>query len=87
MTYVLVNHKVADFAKWKPLYDAHAGARQTAGLTEEHLLRGVDDPNQVVLLFAANDLKKAQAFAASSDLRETMQKAGVIGKPDIYFLN
>jgi hypothetical protein len=87
MTHVLVNHKVADFTKWKPVYDAHSGARQAAGLTEEHLLRGVDDANQVVLLFAANDLKKAQAFVASSDLRETMQRAGVIGKPDIHFLN
>jgi hypothetical protein len=41
----------------------------------------------VVLLFAAEDLKKAQAFAASSDLREAMQRAGVIEKPDVYFLS
>jgi hypothetical protein len=32
------------------------------------------------------NLHEAQAFARSSDLREAMQKAGVVDKPDIYFL-
>jgi hypothetical protein len=38
-------------------------------------------------LFEAEDLQKAQAFSESSDLREAMQKAGVVGQPDILFLN
>ena len=87
MTHLLVRHNVADFAKWKPVYDAHLAARQKAGLQEKNLLRSVDNPNEVVLLFEAEDLKRAQAFADSSDLREAMQKAGVVGKPDILFLN
>jgi len=32
-------------------------------------------------------LNRAKAFAESADLRETMQKLGVLDKPDIYFLN
>jgi hypothetical protein len=40
----------------------------------------------VFLLFEADDIQKAKEFAASPDLRETMQEAGVIDKPDIYFL-
>jgi len=87
MTHLLVRHNVADFAKWKTLYDAHLTARQKAGLREKNLLRSVDNPNEVVLLFEAEDLKKAQAFSESSDLREAMQKAGVVGQPDILFLN
>jgi len=87
MTHILVRHKVADFAKWKPVYDAHLAARQKAGLREANLLRGIDNPNEVVLLFEAEDLKRAQSFTESSDLRETMQKAGVVGKPDIVFLS
>jgi hypothetical protein len=86
MPYVLVRHKVADFSKWKPGYDAHLPARQKAGLKEEHLLRNTNDPNEVILLFEAADLQKAKEFADSSDLRETMQNVGVIDKPDIYFL-
>jgi len=87
MTHILVRHKVADFAKWKPAYDAHLAARQKAGLREKNLLRSVDNPNEVVLLFEAEDLTRAQAFSESSDLSEAMQKAGVVGKPDILFLN
>jgi hypothetical protein len=37
-------------------------------------------------LFEVESLQKARDFSASSDLRETMQKAGVVDKPDIYFL-
>jgi hypothetical protein len=87
MPYLLVRHKVADFSKWKPVYDAHLGARQKAGLKEEHLMRSIDDPNETVILFEAEDIQKAKEFADSSDLRETMQNAGVIDKPDIYFLS
>ena len=68
-----------------PLRCAFA-ARQKAGLTEKHLLHDTDDSNNLVLLFEADDIQKAKEFAASADLRETMQKAGVIDKPDIYFL-
>ena len=85
MTYLLVRHKVADFSKWKAEY-CHLPTRQKAGLEEEHLLRNLDNPDEVVLLFEAENLHEAQAFARSSDLREAMQKAGVVDKPDIYFL-
>jgi hypothetical protein len=84
--HVLVRHKVADFAKWKPVYDAHLSMRQKASLKEEHLFRNADDPNEVLLLFSAEDVDKAKAFTASDDLRRAMEKAGVSDKPDVYFL-
>ena len=86
MTYLMVRHKVADFGEWKPVYDAHAPARAKAGLKEEHLFRNMDNPDEIVLLFSAEDLGKAKAFAGSADLREAMQKAGVTDKPDLHFL-
>jgi hypothetical protein len=85
MQYVLVRHKVADFSKWKPAYDAHLGARQKAGLKEKHRLRNIESPNEVRLLFEVEDIQKAKEFAGSSNLREAMQNAGVIDRPDIYF--
>ena len=87
MHYLLIRHKVANFAKWKPAYDAHGSARANAGLKEERLLRNIDDPNEVVLLFSAQDLDKAKQFAASDELRQRMQQAGVTDKPDLWFLN
>ena len=84
--HMLVRHKVADFDKWKPVYDAHQSARQSAGLKEEHLFRNADEPNEVLLLFSMEDLEKAKGFTASDQLRRAMEKAGVSDKPDVYFL-
>jgi hypothetical protein len=86
MNYVLVRHKVADFSKWKPVYDAHLPVRQAAGATELYLLRNIDDPSEVIILFETEDLQKARELVASDDLRERMQESRVIDKPNIYFL-
>ena len=85
-SYLLIRHKVSDFSEWKRGYDAHLPKRTEAGLTEEHLLRGATDANEVVLLFQVKDLNRAKTFAESPDLRQTMQNVGVLDKPDIYFL-
>lgn len=87
LTYVLIRHKVRDYSVWKPVYDAHLPKRLEAGLTEKHLFRGATDANEVTLLFEVKDFGRAKAFFESADLRETMEKAGVIDRPDIYFLN
>lgn len=87
MTYMLVRHKVEDFRIWKEVYDEHLPTREAAGLREAHLLRNLDNPHEVVILFEASDLEKARAFAASEDLKVTMQRAGVTDQPDIYYLD
>ena len=86
-SYTIVRSKVRDFAEWKSEYDAHLPKREEAGLTEKYLLRGANDPNEVILVFEAADLNRARAFAESAELREVMQKVGVVDKPDIYYLN
>jgi hypothetical protein len=57
-----------------------------AGLKEEHLLRNLDKPNEVFLLFEVKDVEKAKEFGASANLRDAMQDAGVVDKPDLYLL-
>lgn len=85
-TYMLVRHKVRDFTEWKHGYDEHLPKRNEAGLKEKYVLHNDQEPNEVVVLFEAADLGRARDFAESADLRETMQRVGVIDKPDIYFL-
>jgi hypothetical protein len=84
--YFLVKHKVRDFLAWKSEFDAHAPMQAAAGLSVKKLLHGADDPNEVVILFKAEDVARAKAFAESANLKEVMEKAGVISKPDISFL-
>jgi hypothetical protein len=87
MPLLIIRHKVKDFANWKTAYDAHAGARAKAGLTNGRVTRSVDDPNELVLIFDAADLEQAKTFGASNDLRTAMQSAGVSDTPTVYFLN
>ncbi len=86
-TYMLIRHKVRDFFEWKKVYDSHLMKRIEAGLIEKHIFRNVDDTNEVTILFQARDLARARGFTQSSDLGERMEKAGVVGRPDIFFLN
>jgi len=85
--YMLVHHKVKDFSAWKLGYDAHLPKRVQAGLAEKYVLQDAGNPNEVVVLFEADDLRRAKAFAESGDLQQTMEKAGVTGKPDIDYLH
>ncbi len=84
--YLLVRHQVRDFSEWKDGYDAHLPVREEAGFSEKYMLQGADDPNEVTLLFEAEDLKRAKDFTESAELKEVMEKVGVLGKPDFYFL-
>jgi hypothetical protein len=86
-SYVLVRAKVRNFEAWKKAYDAHLSVRQEYGLGEEHVLRGADDQNDVVILFKASSLDRAKAFMANPSVVEVIQKSGVVGKPDVAFLN
>jgi hypothetical protein len=85
--FILVRHKVRDFNTWKAAFDADRPMRTETGLTETKLLRGAEDPNEIILLMEVKDLNRAKAMMASPELRQTMQAAGVVDKPDIYFLN
>jgi hypothetical protein len=67
MPHLLVRHKVSDFFKWKSAYDAHLPARKEAGLKEEHLLRNMENPNEVFLFFEVKDVEKAKEFGASAN--------------------
>ena len=86
-SFLLIRHKVRDFADWKRGYDMHQPKRTEAGLTEKHLLQVTGNPNEVVMLFETTDLARAKAFVGSADLQEVMQKVGVVDKPDVYFLD
>jgi len=87
MAHMLVRHKVADFDKWKSVYEDHRSAREAAGLKDLQLWRNEGDPSEVILLFEVSDVEKAKAFASSPDAKEKMAAAGVQDLPDVVFLS
>jgi hypothetical protein len=80
-----IRHRVADYTKWRPAYDAHKHARVAAGVTNGRIYQSKDDPNDVVILFDVVDVSKGKAFSQSQDLKSRMKTAGVLGQPEFLF--
>ena len=87
MPYQIIRHKVEDYAKWKPVFDEHRTTREAHGLKGERLFRNASSPNEIVALFEWEDAEKMSQFTGSQDLREAMQRTGVLGPPDIVVLD
>jgi hypothetical protein len=82
----IIVHEVKDFDTWKTAFDAHEGARRAAGIVMHNLHRDADAPNRVVVFMAAEDAETLPKFASSDELKEKMMEAGVVGAPDITFM-
>ena len=87
MPFVLIQHSVEDYDKWKLAFDEDGAMRQAAGSKGGSVLRNADDPNQINILLEWDTMDNARAFAGSDDLREKMEGAGVTGVPNVYFLD
>jgi hypothetical protein len=86
MGMVIVHHTVKDYAAWKPAYDKHATVRKAAGLSHDHVLQAVDNPNAVTIVMDFSNFDNAKKFAESEDLKTVMKAAGVVGAPSIHLL-
>lgn len=81
---VFVHHEVADYAAWRKAYDAFAPTQRKMGVVAQSVYQTVDNPNDVVVTHDFASAAKAKAFLSSDELRNTMQKAGVKGAPQIW---
>jgi hypothetical protein len=86
MAYMIVKHKVKDYNRWKPAFDAHATVRANGGSKGGRLFKSSDNPNELTIIWKWDTIENARKFASSPDLEKVMREAGVIGKPEIYFM-
>ena len=83
---VIVSLKVAEFSKWKAGFDAHAEDRAEAGLNAvAH--QNIDDPNNAIVIVTAPSKEAFLAFFTTPETQEMQKKAGVLGPPEIKFIN
>ena len=82
---MMIHHKVKDYATWRSGYDGHEKSRLSAGITNGRVFRSTEDPNDVVILQDVAGVAKARSWSGSDDLKAAMQKAGVLGSPNIRF--
>jgi hypothetical protein len=84
-TRVMVTSKVKDWDAWKKQFDDHKPARVAAGLMDRAVGYSVGDNHNITLVFAVSDMKKAEEFFKSKDLKDRMDAAGVVGPPSIMY--
>lgn len=84
---LVIKHKVANYDKWKVAYDSDDSDRMANGLHNFVIGRGMDDPNMILVVLKMDDVNKAKAFSTSQELMNKMKKGGVMGKPEISFIN
>ena len=82
---VTIYHTVKDYKTWRQAFDADTTRRNASGFTFVAVERAADKPDNVKIVLMASDLAKAKAFATDPGLKEAMDKAGVISKPDLKF--
>jgi hypothetical protein len=87
MGMMIVRHKVRDYGEWRPIFDRHAEMQRAAGLVNPRVYHSADsNKSEIVVVFDTEDTRNAKAFAASADLKEIMEEAGVLDTPTVYFL-
>lgn len=87
MPWVLIRSKVKDYAAWKPVFDGDAENRKAAGSKGGYIFQTDGSPNEVTVFIQTDSLDAARKFTSSDELRQAMEKAGVLGPPEITYLN
>jgi heme-degrading monooxygenase HmoA len=86
MIHVIIRHKVADYGQWKQVFDSHLNSRMAAGENGSRVFHSLEDPRDVTVFSDWDSIEHARRFIGSDDLKAAMKKAGVVGDPDINYL-
>ena len=86
MVRLFVRINVADYETWRKVYDQFYGERGAMGVMGAAAFQLVDDPNDVTVWHDFETAEVARAFVSSDALRNVMQRAGVQGEPQIWFV-
>ena len=88
MVHLLIRHTIADYATWRPVFDAHEAFRRANGATGVgKVYRDEGNPNQITTLLEWDNAKNARRFSQDPALKDAMQAAGVTSAPEVQFLN
>ena len=87
MAFILIQHTVKDYEKWREVFDSAKDFRASSGELSVQVYRDITDANKLTIVNKWNSLANAQRFIESPGLREAMEKAGVVGAPTVVFLN
>jgi len=84
MATLFVRHTVSDYASWRKIYDEFKPTRTSMGVTSDGVYQSAENPNDVTIYHEFASFEDAKKLLASTELREAMVNAGVVGAPDAW---
>jgi hypothetical protein len=83
---IIVRHEVQDYDRWRKAYDDFDEFRRKSGIVGHAFNQELGKPNQVMVYHQAREIDTLRNFLDSPELQETMKRAGVVGQPQIDFV-
>ena len=87
MVTTILSHEVKNYADWKKGFDADEANRSSMGVKITGVFQSVENPNHVTVISQVPSVEAIKGFLANPELKATMEKAGVIGMPEIKILS
>ena len=84
MVYTTMRFTVADYEKWRLVFDANDAFRRAGGaIGAPQVYRDVDNPNVITVLGEWDTAENFGKFTRDPALAEKMKEAGVMGPPSL----
>jgi len=87
MVTVIISHECNNYSDWRKVYDADEVNRSKAGFKNMSVYHSVDNANKITIVGEAPSVEAINGFMANPDLKAAMERAGVIGMPDLKILS
>lgn len=87
MVKVIVEHHVADYDAWYPVFEDHGAVRRQHGATGHTIYRALGDQNELVVVNEFGSREGAEAFMSDPSLPDVMHRAGVNSEPKVWLMS
>jgi hypothetical protein len=87
MVTVIISHECKNYPDWRKVFDADEVNRLKAGFKSTAVYHSVDNPNKITIIGEGPSVEAIKGFMANPALKETMEKGGVLGMPDVKILS
>lgn len=84
MATVIIHNRVSDYDRWFGVFSEMESYRRGYGATHHHVFRSASDPNEIVIVVEYSSVADAQAAVQDPQLRAAMERAGIVGPPQIW---
>lgn len=86
MPWLHVRYRVADYARWKQVYDATAEFKVRYGWKRYRLYMVNGNRNDILAMDEFDTREQAEAFLGSDEFKAAMKQAGVSAAPEAVLL-